>query len=88
MSNETWRYKLGDIRNVTVQRTEANFDRACDEAYRSFLSVFGIDDDGRSKWIKGWERSSCHIEMTFTNYKRTGSQHLYDFVGYAVKETE
>lgn len=70
-------------KKVTVTRQEANFDRACDEAYDRAVLVFGIDDCGHSAKVKGWDRSSCYVVVTFTSYCQTGGMggdsYTYEF---------
>jgi len=73
----------------TNTRKEANFDRACEEAYRYALMVFGIDDSGHSQKLKGWDRSSCCIKVTFLSYSQVGSMgghdYNYEFLIEAIK---
>lgn len=71
--------KCGDVRDITITRFEANFDRACDEAYRLAVSMFGINEDGHSERIKDWERSRCWIQLDFVSYIRSGQEHCYTF---------
>lgn len=73
-------YKIGDSELVVITRSEANFDRACDEAYKYALQCFGIDQDGHSKLINGWERSQCCIEIKFREYLRMSNEHTYIFI--------
>lgn len=70
---------------IIVDREESNFDRACDSAYVMAVGMFGIDEDGHSSRINGWERSSCWIEVVFDSYVRHGSRHMYGFLAYPRK---
>jgi hypothetical protein len=72
-------------RNVEVHRSESSFDRACDEAYQFAVRAFGIDQDGHTSIVPGWERSQCEIELTFTKYTRTNNSHTYQFRAKAIK---
>ena len=77
--------QIGSTHYIFISRTEANFDRACDEAYKSALIRFGIDEYGHSNCIEEWERNSCLIEVTFNNYVRMGNNHRYQFSAIALK---
>lgn len=80
--------KILKSEEIYITRKEANFDRACDEAYNSTVSLLGIDDDGHAS-VKGWIRSSCHVRIQFVRYEYVGSmaghEHTYVFLGQAVK---
>lgn len=77
--------KCGDYTNVLITRSEANFDRACDEAYRYAIVYFEIDESGYSTRIRDWERCDCWIEVEFVNYVRQGTSHHYKFKAAAKK---
>jgi hypothetical protein len=77
--------KIGDIEEIVVTRREANFDRACDEAYCQAVAYFGIDEDGHSDRVKDWERSDCWLEVEFSKYTRVGQDHCYKFLLHAEK---
>ena len=64
-----------------VERQEADFDRACDEAWRRYMSIIGMDDDGYATRVDGWERSRDEISVQFVGYVRWGSWHHYRFTG-------
>lgn len=72
-------------KEIFVTRREANFDRACDEAYSQAIELLGINEDGHSSQVKGWERSNCCIRITFVRYQCLGSTHTYTFCGDAVQ---
>lgn len=78
-------YRIDDEAEITVHRTEANFDRACDSAYSMAVGMFGINDDGHSTNVNGWERSASWIEVVFDKYVRHGHDHLYSFRAYPRK---
>lgn len=72
-------YNIGDSKEIPVIREEANFDRACDAAYKFALMQFMVNEDGHAEWVSGWERSCCSIEVEFISYKRSGNEHVYWF---------
>ena len=72
---------------ITVERTESNFDRACDQGFRMAVSHFGIDDAGHSTKLGAWDRSDCWVELLFVGYQRIDSTHLYTFTAAAKKDT-
>ena len=78
---------LKQFENLHITRSEANFDRACDEANRSAFYISGIDEDGHST-IPGWERTCCWIELEFLTYKKIGSSHIYIFDFKIMKSDE
>jgi hypothetical protein len=75
-----------------IIRKESNFDRACEEAYDRAIMLIEIDEDGHSRKIKEWERSSCHISVSFDGYERTGGMgghtHSYTFLVQAVESED
>ena len=73
-------YLINEQVEITIDRSEANFDRASDSAYSMAVGMFGIDEDGHSSNVEGWERSSSWIEVVFDTYLRHGHTHLYAFV--------
>lgn len=81
--------KILKSEKIVITRREANFDRACDEAYQRAVAMLGIDEDGHANRVKGWERSSCCIRVVFEKYEHIGSmvghEHNYYFRGEAVK---
>ena len=68
---------------ITVTRSESNFDRACDAAYERTLMKFGINEDGHSDTIKDFCRSTDSIHVAFKGYERIGGmggqEHIYNF---------
>ena len=72
-------YEIGKQYETEVWRDEANFDRACDMAWRLTINKFGIDEDGHSSRVEGYERSTCTPFMAFAGYVRIGASHLYTF---------
>ena len=79
---------IGWTIELRISRQEANFDRACDEAYRQAVSQFEIDEGGHSTRIRDWERSRCWIELRFLSYIRIGSSHCYIFEATTAKASE
>ncbi len=77
-----------DIEQIRVRRREPNFDRACDEAYRWAVSLFGIDEAGHAK-DKRFDRSSSCLKVQFKTYTHTGSmggqEYLYEFEAWMEK---
>jgi hypothetical protein len=80
--------RIGDSIQVYAHRQEANFDRACDEAFKSALCLFGIDEDGDSTRVAGWKRYSCRVDIAFNKYVRMGCEHCYSFTATTVKVVE
>jgi hypothetical protein len=82
-------YELGDKIEIPIHRTESNFDRACDAATKYAWSMFGIDDCCHSSRVKGWDRSSCSIQVKFKGYSASlgygGSGHTYVFEAWCEK---
>ena len=76
-------YKINEIVEIPIDRDEANFDRACDSAYRVACATFGLDDDGYCKHVKYSKRSTDSIIVEFKTYKHdaslTGHNHIYIF---------
>ena len=67
---------------ITVTREDANFDRACDTAYKIALSMFEFDDYGHCK-VPGYDRSEHSLTVEFWDYtilgNMTGVSHIYKF---------
>lgn len=57
---------------VYVTRREVGFDRACEEAYRLALSVFGCDEDGHFRKLKGFPRSTSCLVVEFVKFRHGG----------------
>jgi hypothetical protein len=81
-------FRFDEKHEIVVGRNESGFDRACDEAYRSALQKFRIDEDGHSSAVKGWERSQCWIELEFKSYSRSGCNHTYVFTASAKQNVD
>lgn len=64
---------------VTIERQESSFDRACDNAYRMALMMFGSDDDGYLTNVKDNCRTTDCVCCEFKSYSRYGHSHLYMF---------
>lgn len=79
---------IGSTKEIIVTREEAHFDRACDTAYRLAVGYFGIDEDGHSQRVQGWDRSSSFIEIEFVRYVRMGCEQVYVFNATARKSEE
>ncbi len=77
--------KILDSTEISVPRSEANFDRACDTAYRMALNHFEITKEGHSHKVVGWERTSCCVQVEFKKYRRYGHDHYYIFEAKAVR---
>ena len=82
--------RILDSKPICIVRSEAGFDRACEDAYRMAVALLGIDGGGHSARIKGWDRSCCFVRMKFKRYRQSGSMagisHLYTFRAEAVQE--
>ena len=77
--------EIGERINISINRREAHFDRACDAAYCSAVSMFGVDDYGHSNKVIGWSRSDCSIVTEFEKYTRIDDNHIYKFIAYVEK---
>ena len=65
-------YKVGEKISIQVSRTEANFDRACDMAYRMALVRFDCDDCGHLNNVEDSQRSTDSVEVEFKSYRHSG----------------
>ena len=65
--------------SVIIERSETNFDKACDESRRMAFILFGINDDGHSYKLKEWSRSSSWIEVEFKSFISNGYNYTYIF---------
>lgn len=69
-------------RPILVTRSEANFDRACDEATRRLASVLEIDDCGHPADNR-FDRQNCSITLKFVSFElhtgMGGSTYVYIF---------
>lgn len=74
--------KIHEI-EIEVPRSESNFDKACDYAYKVALIRYGIDDCGHSTKYDDMPRSSSSIVVEFVSYRHTGSMmgsnYIYKF---------
>lgn len=81
--------QIGEKKEISIYRTECHFDRACESAYRHAVSLLGIDEDGHSGEVNGWERSSCSVCVEFVSFQIRGGmggiEYLYSFVAWAEK---
>lgn len=72
-----------DKYSFCVFREEANFDRACDTAFRMARSCFGISPEGHSTKFPKFARSRDSIRLRFIKYQALGGMggvdHLYEF---------
>lgn len=75
--------EIGDTINIVITRSETNFDKACDEAYKRAINEFGITIDGHSDKVIGWNRTSCSIKLIFIEYTATFNEHTYVFCAVA-----
>lgn len=80
--------KLNEKKDIYVIRDEANYDRACDSAWRTALHLFGINENGHSTDVEDWERSYCSLNIKFIQYSRSDSTHLYTFEAWAEKSED
>jgi hypothetical protein len=76
-------YQLGEKVAIDITRQEADFDRACDEALRQALRLFGVDANGYPRNVHNVDRSSATIVVEFLGCTLTasmmGREHLYRF---------
>lgn len=89
MDNSKAQYIIGEKIDITVERQETNFDKACDSARRLALSIFGIDEFGHINNVKDASRSETYMEITFKGYKQTcsmsGGDIVYTFEAVVLK---
>jgi hypothetical protein len=82
-------FDIEEKREIHIVRTEEGFDKACLSAYHQAVSLFDIDDDGHSKKVKGWERSSCSVCVEFVTVQISGGmggiEYVYTFRVWAEK---
>lgn len=74
---------LGQKVKIDISRSEACFDRACDEAYQRALSEFDVDDCGHFNNVEKAQRSKHSISVKFVSYTCSGGMggqsHRYQF---------
>ena len=77
------KYAIVQKVDFTIDRQEADFDRACDGAWQRAVSIFGVDDCGHIQNVKGADRSSSSIKVEFVSYLLSigmlGGSHTYFF---------
>jgi hypothetical protein len=75
---------------VKVYREEANFDRACNQAFGLAFNQIGLDEDGGAE-LAGWDRASCRVAVSFSGYGASigmdGPTYVYEFDATAIKFT-
>ncbi len=77
---------ISEPETIRVHLSYALFDRACDHAWQMARDRFGIDEDGYSDRLPEWERSCCHIVLTFEGYQRHGgSANHFTFIARAMR---
>lgn len=64
---------------IHITRREPNFDRACEEAYRRALVMFGCDDYGHLRKVPNFDRSSDCIVVEFHSYRHIGGMGGQEF---------
>lgn len=62
-----------------IRRDEANFDRACDEAYRHARMLLGLDDDGNLTNVPDADRSAS-IVLEFNRFVHGASMVGHEFM--------
>jgi len=81
-------YQIGDVIELPLCRSDANFDRACDAARHLANMVFGVDLQGHITNVQGAERSCCSIDIEFIKYWCSGRCHNYTFEGKVTYHAE
>lgn len=82
------RYAAGEKVQVLVSRSggEPGFDRACEQAYRQALDLFGCDEDGHLHYVRDSCRSTDTVVVEFArcrHYGNVGGQEcVYEFVAW------
>lgn len=73
-----------------VSREDANFDRACDNAWAAALSLFGVDTDGYFMAISPARRDVI-LCVKFDSYRLCssmgGPRHTYYFTAKVVSDS-
>ena len=82
-------YDLNQREKIVVTRSEADLDRAASQAYKSALSIFGVDEYGHFTNVENAHRSSCVLIVRFLSYDIEGTMvginHCYVFEAYVTK---
>lgn len=81
-------YEVNQKYKLRLSRHDANFDRASDTAYEIARRKFGVDENGHTELVNGWERSTCSIAVKFLGYERVGETHVYDFEAWVEKRQD
>ena len=86
----TPQYKIGDRVKFAIDRTEPDFDRACDVAAGRAASIFGADEDGYLTNVEGSERQTDSLHIEFVKYACAGGMsgwsYIYEFVTWVERE--
>lgn len=79
------------VEEIEIVRNESHFDRACDWAYRSAISRFGIDEAGHAR-DANFPRHNSELKVKFKSYTHSGSmggqEHLYIFEAWMERYDE
>lgn len=86
------RYQINEEVELTVEREDANFDRACDSAMKGAVGMFGADQQdsyGCFLYVEGAVQSTASIEVRFVDYRATKRlgvwNHYYRFKAKVVQ---
>lgn len=83
------RYVHDEKVRIHIRRSEADFDRATDQAYVRALSIFGVTVEGHFTEVRESKRSDDTLVVSFTGYQCRGSmagiEHIYDFQAWVEK---
>jgi len=79
-------YEIGQRTAIEIRTSPMafGFDYACSKAIENALRDFGIDENGHSDKVKGYERSEHNIHVELKGYKAEGCHvgrwtHIYSF---------
>jgi hypothetical protein len=77
-------YEIGERVDIRVVRdSEANFDLACEQAYKMALDKFGCDDLGDLNNVIASDRAVDSVVVAFVSYvcvgNMLGQSHAYKF---------
>lgn len=66
-------FRIGQIVEIVIDRTEPNFDKACEQAYKKACKIFGVDEDGHITNVENSARSTDSVVIDFKHFRCSGS---------------
>lgn len=79
ITNPALKLAVGAEIEFEIYLDRPDLDKVSDMAYIRALDLLGIDENGHSSRVIGWDRSQCVISLEFIKYIRTGNEHCYFF---------